>query len=446
MSVAAVLAAMSIAGCVGFDDMYQPQVREITMWVEQMDWEIHPGVTTTVWAFCAEGDGVEPVHEGNCGVPGPTIHATTGDTIRLTFKNTHMIPHSVHFHGWHPFVADMNGNSLLDGAMVTAAQSEQVVEWVAEPTGSYIYHCHVDTPMHMEMGMYGAYIVHDPDEEPVQDEVLVVDEWSLHDQPTFHGAMPVYNYFTMNGKSFPLTAPIVAEPGTDVRIHMVNAGYEFHAMHIHGYTPDSYEGVAGPEHAVPTDVRELAPGQTVVLDFNADKEGVWLFHDHVVPSVTAGANGQGFGAYPRGMLTVLVVGEEYLEKLTEIVPELLGHAQGDAAGERSHAEHGHDDHSHEPTESPQTNTGGVQMDIKDFAFGEAELRVPAGTTVTWTNRDGAVHTVTSEDALFDSGNMQGGDTFSHTFDAVGEFGYYCIPHAYKDGDEWKGMVATVVVE
>lgn len=437
LSVSALLALVALSGCIGGGG----QVREITMWVEQTDWNIHPNVNTTTWAFCAEGDGVEPVWDGACGVPGPTIHVTKGDTIRLTFKNTHTIPHTVHFHGWHPFMTDMSGNSLIDGAMVVSPGSEAVIEWVAEPAGSFIYHCHFDTPTHMEMGMYGAFIVDDPKESspPDQDFVAVLDEWSIHDEPQFTGAMPDYNYFTINGKSFPQTQIWMVGPGENIRIHMVNAGYKFHAMHLHGYTPDSWEGVAGPDYAVPTDVREIAPGQTVVLDFKAEREGVWLFHDHVVPHATAAADGSGFGAYPRGMLTALVVGDQWQEKVHEILPELLQAAQGDVAAEpHEHGEAAEDSHG--------GSTQGTVVAMKDFAFAETELRVSAGSTVTWENQDSAVHTVTDDAGSFDSGNIKAGASWSHKFTEPGTYTYHCTPHAYQDDGEWKGMVATVIVE
>ncbi len=445
--LACVMVAAGLAGCVATTSgSADPDVKEIRMWVEQMDWEIHPGVNTTVWAFCAEGDGVEPVHgEEACGVPGPTIRVQEGDLIRLTFENTHSIAHTVHFHGWHPFEADMNGNPLVGDAMVVEPQETQVIEWVAEPAGSFIYHCHFQTPTHMEMGMYGGFIVEDPYEhpafEPDVDHMMVLDEWAISDEASgFDGAMPYYDYFTINGKSFPLVDPIVADAGDKVRVHMVNAGYKFRAMHLHGYTPDSWEGVAGPEHAVPTDVRMVAPGQTVVLDFAADREGVWLFHDHVVPHVTAAASGDGFGAYPRGMLTVLVVGDTYAEALESIVPDLLAAAKGDVADPG--ASHGDHDHGDDAGDSDAT-----VVRMVDLAYEPETLEIEAGTTVRWVNDDSFYHTVTFEDGSVDSGRIEAGQSWSYTFEEPGTYEYYCVPHAYQDDDgNRQGMTGTVVVK
>ncbi len=448
------LATAALAGCAGIvSDLEPVKTRHITMWVEEIDWEIHPGVTTPVWAFCAEGDSVEPVHGEACGVPGPTVHVNEGDTIILAFRNDHSIPHTVHFHGWHPYSMDMNGNGALGDAMVANPGETETIKWKAEPAGTFIYHCHFDTPTHMDMGMYGAFIVHDRAEEhPDVEQVMILDEWRIADEPVFDGSMPSYNFFTINGKSFPLTQPLIAERGDHVRIHMVNAGYEFHAMHVHGYTPDSWEGVAGRKHAVPTDVREIAPGQSVVLDFKADREGIWLMHDHVVPRVTAGSNGDGFGAYPRGMLTAVVVGQQYVEQLLEVVPALLKAAQGDVApaAEPAHVD-GHETPSDEANEPAPTDpqptqpTPRVTSLMEGYKFKDARLEIAAGTKVTWVNKDSAFHTVTDAAGAFDSGNINAGKSWTQTFDAPGTYKLYCKPHAYQDAGEWKGMVMEVVV-
>jgi plastocyanin len=67
------------------------------------------------------------------------------------------------------------------------------------------------------------------------------------------------------------------------------------------------------------------------------------------------------------------------------------------------------------------------------------LTVKLATTVTWTNNDpGQMHTVTDVNGAFDSGFLMTGQTFSYTFDEVGEFEYYCLPHPW--------MRAKVIVE
>jgi plastocyanin len=69
---------------------------------------------------------------------------------------------------------------------------------------------------------------------------------------------------------------------------------------------------------------------------------------------------------------------------------------------------------------------GASVSIVDFAFEPATLQVAAGETVVWTNDGLAPHTVTGDFA--DSGVLDPGQTFSHTFDADGAFEYVCAIH------------------
>jgi len=79
-------------------------------------------------------------------------------------------------------------------------------------------------------------------------------------------------------------------------------------------------------------------------------------------------------------------------------------------------------------------TSGVQAQsgngvaVQAFVFDSAEITVPAGTTVTWTNNDPVAHTVTDVNQAWDSGLFESGATFSKTFTEPGEYSYYCIPH------------------
>ena len=104
----------------------------------------------------------------------------------------------------------------------------------------------------------------------------------------------------------------------------------------------------------------------------------------------------------------------------------------------------HDGGARSTTDATATTTvaaggsGDVAVTIEGFAFDPPELDVAVGATVTWTNQDGATHTVKSADDAFDgSAGLGQGDTFTHTFDQAGTFDYICGIHP--------GMKATVVV-
>jgi plastocyanin len=73
----------------------------------------------------------------------------------------------------------------------------------------------------------------------------------------------------------------------------------------------------------------------------------------------------------------------------------------------------------------------VSTAIEGFAL--QDLTVPLGATVTWTHKDTVAHTTTSGSmehptGIWDSGNLNQGQMFSHTFGQVGEFPYYCRRH------------------
>ncbi len=78
------------------------------------------------------------------------------------------------------------------------------------------------------------------------------------------------------------------------------------------------------------------------------------------------------------------------------------------------------------------------MDISQFAFAPAALQVPVGTTVTWTNHDAIIHSVTNGTpdapaAAFDSGFFDQDGTFSFTFNDAGDYPYFCKRHNFMQG-------------
>jgi plastocyanin len=67
--------------------------------------------------------------------------------------------------------------------------------------------------------------------------------------------------------------------------------------------------------------------------------------------------------------------------------------------------------------------------IQGMAFNPSTITVAAGTTITWTNKDGYAHTVTSDTNLFNSGDIGSGGTFSFTFATAGTYPYHCSIHS-----------------
>jgi plastocyanin len=85
-----------------------------------------------------------------------------------------------------------------------------------------------------------------------------------------------------------------------------------------------------------------------------------------------------------------------------------------------------------------TDRSGVKVAIKDFCFGPTVVRLAAGQTVTWINRDPFVHTVLGANGLWGSFEELGRDqSVVYRFDRTGVFPYACTVHT--------GMVGAVVV-
>ena len=74
------------------------------------------------------------------------------------------------------------------------------------------------------------------------------------------------------------------------------------------------------------------------------------------------------------------------------------------------------------------------VNISGFAFTPASLTVKVGVKVTWTNKDAATHTVTSDNGAFtSSGNLGAGESYVFTFTAVGTYPYHCAVHPAMKG-------------
>ena len=73
--------------------------------------------------------------------------------------------------------------------------------------------------------------------------------------------------------------------------------------------------------------------------------------------------------------------------------------------------------------------------IQNFAFSPADITVKQGTTVTWTNRDNAAHTVSETDSLSGpkSSALDFSASYSFTFSQPGTYHYHCSIHPQMTG-------------
>ena len=113
------------------------------------------GTAITTWGFRL-GSGMGGVPQ----VPGPILEAREGDNVFIHFQNFSPMPHTIHLHG-------LDVNQANDGVPQTSfsvpMMGSYTYQFTAPHAGSYNYHCHVDTILHLQMGMYGAINILPPD-------------------------------------------------------------------------------------------------------------------------------------------------------------------------------------------------------------------------------------------------------------------------------------------
>lgn len=96
---------------------------------------------------------------------------------------------------------------------------------------------------------------------------------------------------------------------------------------------------------------------------------------------------------------------------------MLGPATGVAAGPASDA----------------VGNRAVEVIITQHAFSPETVTVPAGTTITWVNRDEDLHTATSTTGTFTSRGLDTDERFSFTLTTPGTYAYMCSLHPQMRG-------------
>ena len=77
-------------------------------------------------------------------------------------------------------------------------------------------------------------------------------------------------------------------------------------------------------------------------------------------------------------------------------------------------------------------------EIDDRCYVPSLILTKKGNSVTWVNEDSAFHSVTSgfydsPTELFDSGHLDPFESFTFTFDEVGDYDYFCTLHPWMKG-------------
>ena len=233
--------------------------KEFVLVAKVTPWEVSPGNTVQAWTY-------------NGTVPGPTIRVEPGDRVRIVLDN--QLPEStvIHFHGIDvpnamDGVPDITQPPVKPGEKFTYA-------FVAKGPAVGMYHSHHHAEHQVTDGLAGAFLIGD---EPLPTGVTTsqVVPMVLNDAGVIG--------LSLNGKSFPATAPVIAKQGEWVEVQYFNEGLQIHPMHLHGLpqlviakdgfpTPTPYQ----------VDTLGVAPGERYTVLVHATELGVWAWHCHIL--------------------------------------------------------------------------------------------------------------------------------------------------------------------
>jgi len=344
------------------------EIKVMRISVTNVEHEIRPGVIVPMFAF-------------NERIPGPTIRVDEGDRVRVIFTNSGTDPHTIHWHGINDLDTKDDGVPGLGQPWVMPGE-EYVYEFTASPAGTKMYHCHVEAPHHIQMGMFGALIVTPKAEDSMpfgpadKEHIVIFSEYeSAHvhtEGPTDevagpdssipwitpgpkgpHMFQPMLDEFMINGKSFPAVPPFNVQEGDVVRWRLINLGLNVHSLHIHGhhFTVTHRDGFPL-DNPFEVDTLLIGPGERYDVWFEANNPGLWVAHDH------AGLNIQAKGYDPAGIITLIkyegISTEAFADLSTwistynRLIPELASagsggghHEEAAPAGGDGHSDHAH---------------------------------------------------------------------------------------------------------
>lgn len=254
------------------------------------------GKTVRVWGFTSgSGGGGGMSGGGGMGsgvtVPSPLIQVNEGDSVEVTLYNHSMMDHTIHLHG---LDVDTQNDGVPHTSFAVPPMGSYTYKFVAKHAGTYLYHCHVDTVLHHQMGMYGPLIVMPADGSNRAwtggPAFNLQKYWMLSEYDSvWHNSSPgsvnysYYNpdYFLINGKADPDTQTDTKTAasfylGQTLLIRLCNAGYLWQTVSLGGL---SFQVIASDGRPLPaaetaTSVT-LAPGERYDLLVKPAAQGTY---------------------------------------------------------------------------------------------------------------------------------------------------------------------------
>jgi manganese oxidase len=236
-------------------------------------WEVRPGEIVDAWSY----NGI---------VPGPTIKVDVGDTVRVIFNNETPMGSDIHWHGL-PVPNEQDGVSPYTQEPVKSGESF-TYEFTLEEPMIAMYHAHMHSQISVPNGMFAAFIVGEnpiPYGETISGITIPEDLVLAEEIPMVLNDAGVIG-LTLNGKSFPATAPMVLQEGEWASVHYYNEGLTAHPMHLHGFPQLVYAKDGIPlDYPYWADTINVAPGERYSVLFQGSMPGVWVWHCHILTHV-----------------------------------------------------------------------------------------------------------------------------------------------------------------
>ncbi len=262
-------------------DLPSGRVHRRTLTVTEVEREVAPGVTQSLWTY-------------NGSAPGPVLHGRVGDTFEITLVNDGSIGHSVDFHA---------GALAPDRPMRTIPPGESLTyRFSAERAGIWMYHCS-SMPMsaHIANGMFGAVVIEPRDLARVDRSYLLVqsehyygEDGGVVDLDKLAGERP--DAVVFNGYANQYDAhPLAARAGERVRVWVLDAGpNRSTSFHVVGAQFDTVfaegayllkPGEGGAQSLA------LAAAQGGFVELSFPEPGHYPFVSHVMVDAERGAHG-----------------------------------------------------------------------------------------------------------------------------------------------------------
>ena len=237
-------------------------------------WEVETGKFVDAWTY-------------NGQVPGPWFKVDVGDRVRIKVTNNLPLGTDIHWHGIH-LPNEMDGVAPYTQDPIAPNGGTFTYEFTADTRNNGMYHAHMHGEEAVPNGMLGVFQVGDV-ELPrgrtvsginVPNDVNIVQEipMVLNDA----GAIG----YSLNGKSFPSTEPVVVNKDDWFLVTYFNEGLQVHPMHMHGF-PQLVVARDGITLDQPfwVDTITVGPGERYSILVKATDLGTWVWHCHILNHV-----------------------------------------------------------------------------------------------------------------------------------------------------------------